>query len=593
MSGGIIKGYKLSILMADVTIGARLQLDGKSAENSVKSIKTQLREAQQEVVKLSEKFGATSKEAMNAAKRAAELKDSIGDAKNLIDAFNPDQKFAALSQSLSGVLGGFTALTGAMGLLGVESEDTQKMLLKVQSAMALSQGLNQVGDAIQSFKNLGTIIQSTTIFQKANNAATIAATTIQKAFGVSVVGTGRAFTILKGAIAATGIGLLIIGIGALVSKISAWTSGTDGQKAAQDSLNKSLERYNQLIDQELKGIDYVIKARKLRAQLAGASEKELSEIEATGNNERLAALENNLNRIKELKNSPEFAKADLETVEKVNQEYLKANRDYWDEVQKQEVDGLQKQVDAKNKIRSGASGKKDKGLSAADQFALDSKKKLAAEQFFLEQDEFRKSLEAKKLNAEAVTEIDNDRFMKSSALQEAETLAYRNNVEARAQLTEYERAVRIEAAQSVGMALGALSDLVGKQTAAGKVLGIAQATINTFIGATEVLRAKSVLPEPFGTISKIANVAAIIATGLSAVKNIVKTKVPGYSAGGGGSNVSASAPVTPQLPNATRTTLDQQQLNQIGNATVRAFVVESDVTNNQERIRRLNRAARL
>jgi hypothetical protein len=143
------------------------------------------------------------------------------------------------------------------------------------------------------------------------------------------------------------------------------------------------------------------------------------------------------------------------------------------------------------------------------------------------------------------------------------------------------------------MALGALSDLVGKQTAAGKVLGIAQATINTFIGATEVLRAKSVLPEPFGTISKIANVAAIIATGLSAVKNIVKTKVPGYSAGGGGSNVSASAPVTPQLPNATRTTLDQQQLNQIGNATVRAFVVESDVTNNQERIRRLNRAARL
>jgi hypothetical protein len=135
--------------------------------------------------------------------------------------------------------------------------------------------------------------------------------------------------------------------------------------------------------------------------------------------------------------------------------------------------------------------------------------------------------------------------------------------------------------------------LVGKETAAGKVLGIAQATINTFIGATEVLRAKSVLPEPFGTISKIANVAAIIATGLAAVKNIVKTPVPGsYGGGGNIPTTSQVTPLQPQIQN-TNTLLNQNQLNQIGNATVRAFVVESDVTNNQERIRRLNRAARI
>lgn len=140
--------------------------------------------------------------------------------------------------------------------------------------------------------------------------------------------------------------------------------------------------------------------------------------------------------------------------------------------------------------------------------------------------------------------------------------------------------------------MGALSDLVGKQTAAGKVLGIAQATINTFIGATEVLRAKSTLPEPLGTIVKIANVTAIIASGLSAVKNIMKVQVPGGS-GGGGSVPSVSAPLQAQLPTASTTSLDQRSLNQIGNATSRAFVVESDITNNQERIRRLNRAARL
>ena len=155
-------------------------------------------------------------------------------------------------------------------------------------------------------------------------------------------------------------------------------------------------------------------------------------------------------------------------------------------------------------------------------------------------------------------------------------------------------ALQIEKAQAIGNALGTLADLVGKQTAAGKALGIAQATINTWIGATEVLRAKSVLPEPAATISKIINVAAIIASGIKAIKNIVKVQVPGGggAGGGGGSVPSAPAPLAPQAQ-VTNTMLNQGQLNQIGNAAVRAFVVESDVTNNQQRIRRLNRAARI
>jgi flagellar basal body P-ring protein FlgI len=51
---------------------------------------------------------------------------SIGDAKSLTEAFNPDAKFKALSASLSGVAGGFAAYQGAMGLVGVESKDLEK-----------------------------------------------------------------------------------------------------------------------------------------------------------------------------------------------------------------------------------------------------------------------------------------------------------------------------------------------------------------------------------------------------------------------------------------------------------------------------------
>lgn len=146
--------------MADVIIGASLQADDQISPK-VKNIKQELRAAQEEVVSLSQKFGATSKEAAAAAKKAAELKDAIGDARTLVDAFNPDTKFKAFGAAINTVTGGFTALTGAMALLGVESEDVQKTLLKVQSALAISQGVSQLQEGIQSFKNLKTVLIDT------------------------------------------------------------------------------------------------------------------------------------------------------------------------------------------------------------------------------------------------------------------------------------------------------------------------------------------------------------------------------------------------------------------------------------------------
>ena len=112
-------------------INLKVNDDIKDTENNVVSLKRQLREAQQDVQNLADKFGATSTQAVEAAKKAAELKDRIGDAKNLTDAFNPDAKFKALTASLSGVAGGFAAAQGAIGLFGVESENIQKTLLKV------------------------------------------------------------------------------------------------------------------------------------------------------------------------------------------------------------------------------------------------------------------------------------------------------------------------------------------------------------------------------------------------------------------------------------------------------------------------------
>ena len=159
-------------------------------KTNVEPLKKQLKEAQKEVEALSEKFGATSLQAINAAKRAGELKDAIGDAKALTDAFNPDAKFKALSSSLGGVASGFAAYQGAMGLVGVESKELEAQLLKVQSAMAISQGLQGLGESIDSFKQLGAVIKNSVV---------------------------TAFSSLKSALITSGIGLLVIAVGVLIA----------------------------------------------------------------------------------------------------------------------------------------------------------------------------------------------------------------------------------------------------------------------------------------------------------------------------------------------------------------------------------------
>jgi hypothetical protein len=140
-----------------------------------------------------------------------------------------------------------------------------------------------------------------------------------------------------------------------------------------------------------------------------------------------------------------------------------------------------------------------------------------------------------------------------------------------------------------------LSDLAGKQTAAGKALGISQALINTYVGVSDVLQAKSVLPSPFDVIAKVANVATILATGLKAVKAITAVKVPGGGGGGGGvsaPSISATAPTVsssvPTLGTSPVTALNTAMQQQ---PPVRAYVVESEVTGSQKRVADIERRA--
>jgi len=95
--------------------------------------------------------------------------------------------------------------------------------------------------------------------------------------------------------------------------------------------------------------------------------------------------------------------------------------------------------------------------------------------------------------------------------------------------------------------LGNVAELLGKETVVGKAAGIAIATINTYQGASEALKARIPFPEPLATIMRIANVATVIGTGIKQVKSIAAVQPPKFSRGGwlnGRSHAGGGIPMT-------------------------------------------------
>jgi len=575
-------------------LNLNVNVNTSGAEGSIGSLKKQLREAQNEVVALSDKFGATSREAVNAAKKAAELRDRIGDAKALTDAFNPDQKFRALTQSLAGVAGGFSAVQGAMGLFGSESENLQKTLVKVQSAMALSQGLEAVGNSVDAFKNLGTVIRT------------------------QVIG---AFTTLRGAIIATGVGALAVGLGLLIANfdkvketllklfpnlkgfgdevmrivnaITDFVGLTSEASRAQDALKLALETSNKAIDNQIKILEaqgnkeaeiYEQKKQRINNQIKlikGSSQEEL-QARADLNTELQVLDIQEANRIK--KKNEEIAKeneaARIKEQER-NLASIKANEDFDTQLQqrllqleeekatkKRELDfqNIQNQINDYDYLNQ----LKDDDFED-DQQRLANKEALIAEQ---------KLIELSNLNLSEKERID---IIAKYAKQEQDIDKA---------ITDSKKAQKQAQVQETIKLMGQLTDFVGKDTVAGKALGIATATINTYQGASEALKQKSTLPSPFDVIAKVANVATIIATGIKTVKSIASVQLPKGGGGAAMPSMANIAPIMPQLPSAQITQLNQQSINDIGNQAVRAYVVESDVTSSQERITAIRQRAR-
>ena len=326
----------------------------EQTDKATQSLRSQLRQAQADVGELSEKFGATSREAIEAAKRAGQLKDAIGDAKSLTDAFNPDAKFSALSGSLSGVASGFSAVEGSLALAGVQSENLQETMVRLQAAMALSQGLQGLGESIDSFKQMGAV---------AKNA-------------LAGIRTG---------IAATGIGLLLVAVGAVAVYWDDIKEAIGGVSTEQESLNK-LSQKN--LDTEQGKLDAVSSQDNV-LKLQGKSEKDILKIKIAQTDQVIKATEN------QIAQNDITAKAQISAAQR-NKDILKGVLDFLTiplRTVLQTIDSI------------GSVIGKDFGLSAGFNKILDK----GASLLFDPVAETKKAEETRQVSLKAIDKLKNDR----------------------------------------------------------------------------------------------------------------------------------------------------------------------------------------
>ena len=643
--------------MATTTeVGIKITVDGSQSEKSVGSIKSQLKQANAELIAMREKFGDTSVEAVNAAKKVANLKDSIGDAKAMTDAFNPDAKFKAFGSALQGVAGGFSALQGAQALFGSESKDLEKTLVKVQSAMALSQGLNSVLEARDSFKNLGTVVKD--------------------------VGS-KAFGSLRSAIISTGIGLLVISLGLLVANfdkvkkvvlnlipglasvgefIGNIINSVTDFVGVTSKASRELEKFNKVTDQQLKeqnafldqngykydeytnrkikaNIDYLENAKKVKNDetlseaeknkaLKDYQDKRDFEINEATKGRQAKVDETNAQEIAKEKTKNDKlvaeAKAKNDALKKQDEDFEKDLQALKD---KNFIDAIKDENDKAEALLNLQLTNDIKVLNASTlkEEQKNAKRIELNKQYQIQLDEInanRDAIEQKKadeaiLKVEADNKINNEKRLKEHEdklkADAEQTANEKKNSEERIATAQAERDAKIAVYESIANSLGQLADIVGKDTEAGKGFAIAQLVISQALAVAKIVTATKVanagaLATPqailtggtsaiptiaFNNITAGISIASSIA---SVVKGIQAIRGANKNSGGstGGAPSLSGGTVAPPLPPQLATqTINAGQINQLASATARAYVVESDVSGNQERINRLNRASRI
>lgn len=597
-----------------------LQNQFKETEKQGESLRSELRRLKQQLAELPE----GSAEYNKIAQRAGEVSDKISDISARVKNLGSDTKnIDAVVQGTQALSGAFSVATSASALLGSENKDLQETMLKVESAIGLTVGIQSVANALQ--KETALSIGLSTVATKIQTGAQIVYAT--------VIGTTTgALKALRVALISTGVGALVVGLGFLIAKMSESTEATEDQDEALKALTETQKRYSESLKNEISGIERLTQTRVLKAKIAGKSEKELRDIEKNGEAERATAYDTELKRIdNELKNrklSAKEFKLLQEERNKIADESLKLAYDRDNAQLDFEVGIADKRRDAKKKLTDEANATKTADREKARKEQEEYEKSVAQGQIDLQiatnnaklendleqkkqADEILKSLEPaetplQKLTREfeekkSILELANESTLElqSQFITASEALDQEARDKQKAKSDEdlaRKKIIKEQEIALVGATFGKVAELLGKNSKAGKAFAISQALINTYQGITAELATKAATPFEFGV--KLVNIASVAAIGFKAVKNIISTKADGGGGGapsiGGGGGAGGGGAQSPSFNVVGNSGVNQiaQTLNR-EQAPIQAVVVANNVTTAQSANRNIVQNASL
>jgi hypothetical protein len=160
-------------------------------------------------------------------REAGRIKDSIGDARAEVSYFASDtRRLDAVLGAVGAIAGAFGAVEGALALAGVENEDLQKTMVKLQGAIALVNGVQAIQKVLldENATKTGVLALANRVYTSATAGAT---------------GATLAF---RTALMSIGIGVVVAGIGALVANFDKLKDAIFPADAALKSLNNTLDK---------------------------------------------------------------------------------------------------------------------------------------------------------------------------------------------------------------------------------------------------------------------------------------------------------------------------------------------------------------
>ena len=243
-----------------------IKVDAKQATKSLQDLGGSFEDVYGEIQPLSGRIGeledrlyemaaageSGTKEFKDLTREIGSMKKVIIDTDRTVDGMSQ-----TMAQNLGGALGGVTAAfelgAGAMGAMGVESEKVQEALLKVQSAMAIAQGVQGIREAIPAFNGLKN----------------------------SIVSAASGLSTFKKALIATGLGAIVALVGALAANWDKVTEFLGGATKAQKALKQSLQEVKGEISKVYEEVNQMTTTFKLAQEGVVSKEDALKEYNET------------------------------------------------------------------------------------------------------------------------------------------------------------------------------------------------------------------------------------------------------------------------------------------------------------------------